>query len=53
MTECLDCNYIETAPVVLEDGRVVCATCPDAKPAEPEKPSKAQEFGAWLWANGY
>jgi len=31
MTECLGCLYIETAPVVLEDGRTVCATCPDAK----------------------
>jgi len=28
MTECLGCNYIETALVVLEDGRTVCATCP-------------------------
>ena len=28
MPECLGCNYIETYPVVLEDGRTVCATCP-------------------------
>ena len=26
--ECLGCLYIETAPVVLPDGRTVCATCP-------------------------
>lgn len=26
--ECLGCNFIETAPVKLPDGRVVCATCP-------------------------
>lgn len=29
MTDCLGCNYIETAPVQLDDGRTVCATCPD------------------------
>ena len=26
---CLGCNQIETLPVTLSDGRVVCATCPD------------------------
>ena len=26
---CLGCNQIETQPVTLPDGRVVCATCPD------------------------
>ena len=26
---CLGCNQIETLPVTLPDGRVVCATCPD------------------------
>ena len=25
--ECLGCNYIETAPVTLRDGRVVCSSC--------------------------
>ena len=26
--ECLVCNYIETSPVTLRDGRVVCSSCP-------------------------
>lgn len=25
--DCLGCNYIETAPVTLRDGRVVCSSC--------------------------
>lgn len=25
--ECLGCNYIETLPVTLRDGRVVCSSC--------------------------
>jgi hypothetical protein len=25
--ECLGCSYIETAPVTLRDGRVVCSSC--------------------------
>lgn len=28
MTDCLGCMYVETAPVKLDDGRAVCATCP-------------------------
>lgn len=27
MPECLGCLYIETAPVTLRDGRVVCSSC--------------------------
>lgn len=26
---CLGCNLIEVRPVALDDGRTVCATCPD------------------------
>lgn len=26
---CLGCNFIETAPVVLPDGRTVCSSCED------------------------
>jgi len=25
--DCLSCNYIKTAPVLLRDGRVVCSSC--------------------------
>ena len=25
--DCLGCNYIETAPVTLRDGRMVCSSC--------------------------
>lgn len=26
--DCLGCNQIETAPVTLRDGKVVCSSCP-------------------------
>jgi hypothetical protein len=26
---CLECNFIETAPIVLRDGRTVCTSCDD------------------------
>lgn len=25
--DCLGCNYIETAPITLRDGRIVCSNC--------------------------
>ena len=27
MSDCLGCNLIETSPVTLRDGRVVCSSC--------------------------
>ena len=27
MSDCLGCNLIETSPVTLRDGRIVCSSC--------------------------